>query len=138
MIRASVVSYEDSNGKTHYLDEGLYLGKYEDEGKVEFKIKFNGNNGIRTRFALSKKPFGFNRNDNDRIKFKFTIDAEPTTPAIEVPAGGYGAINTNYTITIKVDDIEKNDELYMIWWPENTGDYVELDNITEYYLETSG
>ena len=138
MIRASVVSYEDSNGKTHYLDEGLYLGKYEDEGKVEFKIKFNGNNGISTRFALSKKPFGFNRNDNDRIKFKFTIDAEPTTPAIEVPAGGYGAINTNYTITIKVDDIEKNDELYMIWWPENSGDYVELDNITEYYLETTG
>ena len=137
-LRASIVSYEDSNGKTHYMDEGMYLGHYDKEGNVEFVIKFNGAAGKRVNFALSKKPFGFDCSDTDRIKFKFKVTTDSSATAIDIPTGGYGYIDTNYSIKVNVDDIEKNDELYMMWWPENTGDYVELDNITEYYLETTG
>ena len=137
-LRASVVKYEDSNGKTHYMDEGMYLGHYDKEGKVEFVIKFNGNNGIRTNFALSKKPFGFNCSDADRIKFKFKVTTDPSATTIDIPTGGYGYIDTNYSIKVNVDDIEKGDELYMMWWPENATNYVALDSITDYYLETTG
>ena len=47
-------------------------------------------------------------------------------------------IDTNYSIKVEVSDIQKNDELYLMWWPENSTDYVELDNITDYYLEITG
>ncbi|MBP3201135.1 MAG: hypothetical protein J6M39_05770 [Lachnospiraceae bacterium] len=137
-VRASCVIYEDSNGKTHYMDEGMYLGHYGKEGKVEFVIRFNGNNGIRVNFALSKKPFGFNRSDADRIKFKFSDATTTSSTKVDVPDGGYGYINTNNSIKIEVDDIEKGDELYMIWWPQTSTDYVELDSITDYYIETTG
>ena len=137
-IRASVVSYEDSNGKTHFMDEGMYLGKYNGEGKVEFVIKFNGATGKRVNFVLSKKPFGFDHSDSDNIKFKFKVTTDSTSSPIEIANGGYGYIDTNYFIRVEVDDIEKNDELYMIWWPnDGPGTYVELDNITDYYFETT-
>lgn len=134
-LRASVVYYEDKNDKVHYLDEGMYLGTYEQEGKVSFKLKFNSTPAVNVRVALSKKPFGFDAVISNRIKWTYKTGTSTATTTVN--NGSYGTISTSDTITVTVEDINKNDQLYMIWWPEHDGDYVELTSFTDYQIETS-
>ena len=132
-LRASVVSYIDSNGKTHYCDEGMYLGTSEKrEATIKFKLRFADDSNWGVDVALSKKPFGFAAVDSDRIAFKYTLDNNSTV--YNVASGNNARVACNKTMNIEISDIEKDDMLFLKWTPATAGHYVELESFTDYYI----
>ena len=130
-IRASLVRYQDSNGKYHYMDEGMFLGTFEDNGKVKFDIKVTSSATNAVNLIISKQPIDINRNTNHYPKFTYEVDGTKTT----VAAKTIPTIPTNKVIKIEVPDILRGEELYMIWWPAGS-EYVELTQFDNFYLYT--
>ena len=133
MIRASCVAYNDKDGETHYMDEGMYLGKMDRAGTVYFTIKFNSSGDKNIKFAVSKKPFSFDANNDDKIAFEYTNSSTGAKGSVE--KGNDATIVSNNIYTIKVSNIEKSDRLYLYWEPQDDSAYVELESFSDYYLE---
>ncbi|MBO6134470.1 MAG: hypothetical protein J6O09_01665 [Lachnospiraceae bacterium] len=134
-LPAALVMFYDSTGEKHYFDEGLYLGKFDADGSATFRIKFNGTAGTQVHFAISKKPFGWDANVSDREKFLYYDLATPTNK-IDVGAGGDATVTVDTTYQIEINDINAKDKLYMIWYPDDSDDYIELDSLTDFYYES--
>ena len=132
MIRASLVEYKDQNGKSHYLDEGMFLGTYDSAGDVEFVLQFDSTETSEVSLGVSKKPWDFNHQSSDNPKWNYTT----TSTSVDIVAGsGLITVPTNKEIKVKVPDIQKGEELYLIWNPPGT-EYVELTKFSDYYINT--
>ena len=129
MIPASRVFYYDSNNKQHFMDEGMFLGTYDTNGEVLWDMRFDSTATNNVNFILSKKPLDFNTSTSDYPQYSVTVGGVENI----VPAGSTIQLQTNQDIKIKVPDILKGDELYMVWWPSGT-EYVELTKFDNYYI----
>lgn len=131
-LRASVVYYTDSSGKKHYLDEGMYIGRYnKDNATVEFTLRFVDDGGGSIRLALSKKPFGYDASTSNKIEYTYVGEDKVEH---KNSAGNSATVQCNKTWKIKVDNINMGDELYMQWNPETAGHYVALESLTDYKI----
>ena len=133
MIRASCVAYNDKDGEIHYMDEGMYLGKMERAGTVCFTVRFNSSGDRNIKFAISKKPFSFDADSNNKIAFEYTNLG--TGVKESVTKGNDATIISNSSYTIKISNIEKSDRLYLYWEPQDDSAYVELGSFEDFYLE---
>ena len=132
-LRASVVSYIDSNGDTHYCDEGMYLGKFDrNEAIVKFTIEFADTGNQNVDVALSKKPFGFDAATSDQCAFSYSEEGESTKH--NVSAGSSAHLKCNRKYDIEIENINKNDKMFMKWVPVNVGHYVELVSFTDFMI----
>ncbi len=133
-LRASLVYYLDSNNEPHFLDEGMYLGTYDkDNAEVTFIVKFKDDSSSSVDLALSKKPFGYDAIDSDKVSYKYKIVDSTGTENI-CTAGSSARISCNNSYKITVGEINKGDKLYMQWQPSNAGHYVALESFTDYSI----
>ena len=125
-IRAQQVFYYDSNGKRHFMDEGMYLGHYKEEGTVKFALRFTSSTNTNVRFALSKQPFGYDSVDSNRIGFKYNTST--------INPGNYATVNPNQKLDVTVENINKDDELYLMWWPVTAANDCKLVEFSDYSI----
>ena len=125
-IKAQQVFYYDSNGKRHFMDEGMYLGTYENDGTVSFTLRFKSISNTNVNLALSKKPFGYDSIDSDRISFKCNTNT--------ISQGSFATVNPNLDLSITIDGISKDDELYLMWWPVTSNKDCQLEYFTDYSI----
>lgn len=71
----------------------------------------------------------------DREKFLY-YDLTTPTNKINVGAGGDATVTVDTTYQIEINDINAKDKLYMIWYPNDSDDYIELDSLTDFYYES--
>ena len=134
MIRASLVSYMDSNKKEHFMDEGMFLGTFEEACDVEFKLKFESSETNQINLGVSKRPWDINHQAANIPDWSFKIGSSETNVAA---GSGMATVPTNTVVSVKVPSLYKGEELYMIWNPPGT-EYVELTQFSDYYITTSG
>ena len=134
MIRASLVSYMDSNKKEHFMDEGMFLGTFEEDCDVEFKLKFESSETNQINLGVSKRPWDINHQAANIPAWSFKIGSSETNVAA---GSGMAIVPTNTVVSVKVPSLYKGEELYMIWNPPGT-EYVELTQFSDYYITTSG
>lgn len=135
-LRASIVYYTDSNGDTHYLDEGMYLGKYNrNNAEVTFTVKFTDADNWSIDLALSKKPFGYDAVASDKVSYTYK-DVTTSTSGTEntCAAGSSARMQCNKSWKITVRNINRGDKLYMQWQPATSGHYVALDSFKDYEI----
>ena len=129
-LPATLVTYKDSNGKDHYMDEGMYLGKIDQSGDVYFDVAFKRDYGTGTGTDLvlhvSKQPFSYDSTEANYIEYQI---GNNKGTALQVKYG------TNYTI--KVPDLNKHDELYFEWIPVNDADLSSLTTFKNFKLITN-
>ena len=137
-LRASVVYYTDSNGDKHYLDEGMYLGTYNrNRAEVTFTVKFKDDSDWSVDLALSKKPFGYDASNSDRVSYTYKdVTTTTTTTGTEntCAAGSTARMQCNRSFKITVKNINIGDKLYMQWQPATAGHYVALESFTDYQI----
>ena len=126
-LPATLVSYLDSNGKRHYMDEGMYLGSMPKSGTVSFKVMFQRayGSGSQVKLRISKKPFSYDFKDADLLTYK-------------IENTNYTAANLNYntTYTINISGLKEKDELYIEWTQNTTADLPYLTSLTDFQLVT--
>ena len=125
-LPASCVRYYDENGKEHFLDEGMYLRTFDSTCKTEFDLTFGTKAGTKNlNLYLSKEPFDRVNGKTKLIKFK--VDKETTEVTTKT-------LQTGKKYKISVDNIEKNDQLYMLWEPTTSSDYVALNSFENFVV----
>ena len=124
--RAYQLRYFDNNGDEHYLDEGMFLGKFNADATVSFKLRFGTDSGTKNvKVYVSKNPFSYENRLTKTIQFR---------------VAGETGYKSNYTIStgndlaIEVDGIQKGESLYLLWVPENSDDFVTLDRFFDYKM----
>ena len=126
-LPATLVTYTDKNNKTHYMDEGMYLGSIDRDGEVSMNLKFKKDygSGSQVELHISKKPFTYDFKDADLVEY--TIDTtKEKNQRLEY--------DKNYLVRIK--DVKKGDELYLEWAPTNSGDLSALTSFSDFILKT--
>lgn len=125
-LPASCVRYYDEDNKVHYMDEGMFLRNFKKAGTVDFEIRFGTNAGTKTlSFYASKEPFDRVNGKTKLIKFKLDKGTtEHTTTTLST--------GINYHITI--EGIKANEQLYILWEPTTAGEYVTLNDFSEFTL----
>ena len=120
-LPATLVTYKDSNDKTHYMDEGMFLGTFERSGEVRFTVKFTKRYGTGTKLRLhvSKVPFSKGYSTSNYVDYY-----------INNTKGNNQQVDYGTSYNIRVPDVAKNDELYFEWVPVTTSDLSSLDSFT--------
>ena len=122
--RACQVRYFDSNGDEHFLDEGMFLAKFDAQSTAKFTLKFGTDSGTKNvRVYLSKKPFSLANGVTQAIRFKVSG---------ETGYKNFYEVTTGRDLKIEVDNIEKGESLYLLWVPVNSGDFVTLDTFSDF------
>ena len=124
--KAYQIRYYDKNKDAHYLDEGMFLGKYDAECTVKFALKFGAKTGTKNvKVYLSKEPFSVSNLLTKTIEFNVVGES-----------GSHNewTVATNKELRIEVPNVEKNESLYLLWIPENTNDFVTLNSFYDYFM----
>ena len=128
-LPASCVRYYDDNGKVHYMDEGMFLRNFDENcEKVEFDLVFGTKSGTKNlNFYLSKYPFD---RVNAKTKLaKFKVDNETSEVTSKT-------LQTGKSYHITVADIFKNEQLYILWEPTTSTDYITLNSFKNFKQTT--
>ena len=126
-LPASVVYWEDNDGDMHFMDEGFYLTKMTGEGECEFSVKFGTDSGTKNlNFIASTKPFDRSITAADYIKVKIGNEERISWE-----------LQTGQKYGIKIENLEKNDKVYLYWKPRTQGQYIFLNEITDMYQTIS-
>ena len=125
-LPATLVTYTDSDDKVHYMDEGMFLGTMKYEGEVSFDVTFQRDYGSGTNVELhiSKKPFSYNFSESDLIEYK-----------IDNTSGKNQRLNYGNKYTVKVENVNKNDELYLEWVPVTSSDLSSMTSFDNFYIK---
>jgi hypothetical protein len=104
----------------------MFLRNFKKVGTVDFEIRFGTNAGTKTlSFYASKEPFDRVNGKTKLIKFKLDKGTtEHTTTTLST--------GINYHITI--EGIKANEQLYILWEPTTAGEYVTLNDFSEFTL----
>jgi hypothetical protein len=130
-LPAACVRWYDEEGIEHYLDEGMFLKTFANlsgEAEVSFEVTFGTKSSAteNVNFYVSKKPF--NRVNAKSQLYPFKVDRE----ASEVTSK---TLETGKKYKITVDDIKKNDQLYILWEPtDGYNKMVQLDSFENFTL----
>ena len=126
-LPATLVTYTDSNNKTHYMDEGMFLGTIKQDGEVSFDVIFQRDygSGSQVELHISKKPFSYNCSESDLIDYK-----------ISGTAGKKQTLDYDKKYTIKIENIKTNDELYLEWVPVTSSDLSSMTSFSDYYIKS--
>ncbi len=130
-LPATCIRWYDEEGLEHYLDEGMFLKTFANlsgEAEVSFEVTFGTNSSAteNVNFYVSKKPF--NRVNAKSQLYPFKVDRE----ASEVTSK---TLETGKKYKITVDDIKKNDQLYILWEPtDGYNKMVQLDSFENFLL----
>ena len=114
----------------------MYLGTYNrNEADVTFTVKFKDDGDWSVDLALSKKTFGYDAVNSDRISYTYK-DVTTTTTGTEntCAEGSTARMQCNRSFKIIVKNINMGDKLYMQWQPATAGHYVALESFTEYQI----
>ena len=124
-LPATLVTYTDSNGKTHYMDEGMFLGTLKQNGNLQFDVLFQRDygSGSKVELHISKKPFSYDCQESDLVNYKI---GDVTGKKQQLDYG------TKYTI--KIEDAIKNDDYYLEWVPVNSEDLSSMTSFTNFVL----
>ena len=126
-LPAKLVYYYDSNNKVHFLDEGMYLQKFEKKGKVKLQLTFSGNGNPSIKIYLSKKPFDYASTSADVLKMK--------VKGTEYTNGYTLNLSSERTVELVLDEVNKDDELYMYWEPTTITQFCQLESIDKFTIE---
>ena len=126
-LPATCVRYYDSEGNEHYLDEGMFLRNFDSDCDVEFNLTFGTNSGTKNlNIYVSKEPFS---RANGKTKLaRFKVDNESSEVTSET-------LETGKKYHIKVSNIAKRDQLYLLWEPAVEGEYITLDSFDNFIVE---
>ena len=126
-LPATLVTYTDKNNKTHYMDEGMYLGKMERDGEVSVNLTFKKDygSGSQVELHISKKPFTYDFKDADLVEY-----------TISTTKGKKQKLDYNKNYQVRIKDVKKGDELYLEWAPTNSGDLSALTSFSDFILKT--
>lgn len=126
-LPATLVTYTDSNDKVHYMDEGMFLGMIKQEGEVSFDVMFQRDygSGSQVELHISKKPFSYNCSESDLIEYK-----------IEKTSGKKQKLDYWKEYTIKIENVNKNDELYLEWVPVTSSDLSSMTSFDNFYIKS--
>lgn len=128
-LPATCIRYYDEDNKEHFMDEGMFLKNFKKNGTVDFEVTFVAKSGTKTlNFYVSKEPFS---RENLKTKLaRFKVDRGSTTYTSRT-------LNTGKEYQITVDGIKSGEQLYIMWEPTTSGEYVALNNFSEFTI-TSG
>ncbi len=126
-LPATCVRYYDSEGKEHYLDEGMFLRNFDSDCEVEFNLTFGTNSGTKNlNFYVSKEPFSRANGKTKLARFKVDNESSEVTSK---------TLETGKKYHIKVSNIAKRDQLYLLWEPAVAGEYITLDSFDNFIVE---
>ena len=130
-LPAACVRWYDEEGLEHYLDEGMFLKTFANlsgEANTNFELTFaapTSGTAQNLNFYVSKEPF--NRVNAKTKLYPFKVDSEATAVTSKT-------LQTGRKYKITVEDIKKNDQLYILWEPvggyNNVIELSSLDNFT--------
>lgn len=128
-VPATCIRYYDEENKVHYMDEGMFLKNIKRDGTVDFDVKFGTNSGTKSlNFYVSKSPFS---RENLKTKLaEFKVDKGSTKYTSKTFSTG-----TKYHIT--VEDMKTGDQIYILWEPATSGQYVTLTEFSNFELTTN-
>ena len=128
-LPATCMRYHDSKGKEHFLDEGMFLCNFDKKGTVNFDVRFIAKSGTKNLdLYVSKEPFS---RANLKTKLKnFKVNNSNTSYTSVTLVTG-----SSYRIT--VEDIDANDQLYLLWEPSNANDWVALSDFSNFTLTST-
>ncbi len=125
-LNASCVRYYDEENIEHFLDEGMFLKTFTEQGEVEFSVVFGTTGASKSlNFYVSKKPFN---SVNQKTKLDYFFLDNATT------SGTSSTLQTGTKYHIKVPDIEKGDQLFIAWEPVNSDDSITLNSFEDFYF----
>ena len=125
-LPASCVRYYDEQNNVHYMDEGMFLSNFKKGGTADFDIRFGTDAGTKTvNFYVSKTPFDRVNGKTKLAKFKLDKGTTEYTTT---------SLSTDISYHITVEDIKKGDQLYILWEPTTSGQYVTLEEFSGYKL----
>lgn len=130
-LPAACVRWHDEEGIEHYLDEGMFLKTFANlsgEAEVSFEVTFSTNSSAteNVNFYVSKKPF--NRVNAKTQLYPFKVDRETSEVTSKT-------LETGKKYKFTVDNIKKNDQLYILWEPtEGYNKMVQLDSFENFTL----
>ena len=129
-LPASCVRYYDSLGKVHYMDEGMFVRNFESDCSFDMDLLFKGKSGAikNMNLYISKKPFSRGYSSTNNLKFKWK---QGSTSGEGTIAG----IQTGTKVSIRVDDIFKGEQIYLLWAPQTATDYIELSEVSNFVIE---
>ena len=131
-LPAACVRWYDEEGLEHYLDEGMFLKTFANlsgEANTSFEVTFDAptsGTAQNLNFYVSKEPF--NRVNAKTKLYPFKVDSEATAVTSKT-------LQTGQKYKITVEDIKKNDQLYILWEP--VGGYntvIELSSLDNFTL----
>ena len=127
-LPATCMRYYDGKGNVHYLDEGMFLCNFDKNGTVNFDVKFVAKSGTKNlNFYVSKSPFSRENLKTKLASFKVNNSTTSYTSR---------TFSTGASYHITVENIKVGDQLYLLWEPSTSGDWVAL-NIFENFTLTS-
>ena len=128
-VPATCIRYYDEENKVHYMDEGMFLKNIKRDGIVDFDVKFGTNSGTKSlNFYVSKFPFS---RENLKTKLAtFKVDKGSTEYTSKTFSTG-----TKYHIT--VENMKSGDQIYILWEPATSGQYVTLTEFSNFELTTN-
>ncbi len=126
-LPATCVRYYDSEGNEHYLDEGMFLRNFDSDCDVEFNLTFGTNSGTKNlNFYVSKEPFSRANGKTKLARFKVDNESSEVTSK---------TLATGKKYHIKVSNIAKRDQLYLLWEPAVENEYITLDSFDNFIVE---
>lgn len=125
-LPASCVRYYDEQNKVHYMDEGMFLSNFKKGGTADFDVRFGTDTGTKTvNFYVSKTPFDRVNGKTKLAKFKLDKGTTEYTTT---------SLSTDISYHITVEGMKKGDQLYILWEPTTSGQYVTLEEFSGYKL----
>ena len=126
-LPATCVRYYDSEGNEHYLDEGMFLRNFDSDCDVEFNLTFGTNSGTKNlNFYVSKEPFSRANGKTKLARFKVGNESSEVTSK---------TLETGKKYHIKVTNIAKRDQLYLLWEPAVEDEYITLESFDNFIVE---
>ena len=130
-IPAKQVRYKTKDGDVHYMDEGFYMLKLDQNGGLKFDIKFDsGDNtsNYTTTVSFAKAPFNKDFNNKD------LLDAKVGTGELKKT----NEIRTGSQVSIEIPDLKKDMAIYMNWTNAGTTDASQIcvTSLENLYLNT--
>ena len=129
-LPASCVRYYDSLGNVHYMDEGMFIRNFDSNCGFDMDLLFKGKSGAikAMKLYVSNKPFGRDHQTSDNLKFKWK-------QGTSTGESNMASINTGTKVSIRVDDILKGEQIYLLWAPNTASDYIELSEVQKFMIE---
>ena len=106
-LPAKQVRYKTKIGDIHFMDEGFYMLKVDQNCSLKFDILFRPNSGANTTTTVSfaKAPFNNQFNNNDLLRAKVGSGTATTT----------NSIATGTKVTVEIADLQKDTPIYLKW-----------------------